>query len=403
MRALVIGGGIAGPVAALALARAGVQTALCEAAVEPAESSDPHLTLPSNAIDALAAIGLDGAVERLGFAVSRSLFVDRRGRPLGALPLAAPRADARPSRVLRRSALRALLLDTAARHGVQIELGKRLTGAEPDAAGVVARFDDETVAGADLLVGADGLWSTLRRYVDPRAPAPRDLGVLTFRGVTPDVAAAPEPGAWTLVVGRRALFGYVTDAAGSTVWFVQAPARELVGRKGEAVGPGEWPRRILDLFSEREGPARELLASGMLDTVAEPAFELAPLARWHRGAIVLVGDAAHAVAPSTGQGAAMAIEDAVEMAQAVRDLPDPETAFSAYRAARIARVRRVVAEGRRGTLRRMPGPLGRRLRDAVLRLGFRFLIGPRSYAWLYDRPIDWAARVAAPPVRRRRG
>ena len=98
----------------------------------------------------------------------------------------------------------------------------------------------------------------------------------------------------------------------------------------------------------------------------------------------------------------MAIEDAVEMARAVRDMPDPESAFAAYRAARIARVRRVVAEGGRGALRRMPGPVGRRLRDATLRFGFRFLLRPAAFAWLYDHPIDWATRVATPPVRRQR-
>ena len=101
------------------------------------------------------------------------------------------------------------------------------------------------------------------------------------------------------------------------------------------------------------------------------------------------GDAAHAPAPSSGQGASMALEDAVVLAKALRDSDSVEAGFAAYEAARRDRVERIVAQGARSSSTKTPGPIGRFVRDTFLRLAFRYFMTPQSMAWIYDHRIDW--------------
>lgn len=128
-----------------------------------------------------------------------------------------------------------------------------------------------------------------------------------------------------------------------------------------------------------------------------PTHDLPSVPTWHRGRMVIVGDAAHATSPSSGQGASMALEDAVVLAKALRDGPDVPGAFAAYEQQRRARVERVVAHGKRTGDHKAPGPLGRVVRDLFIRvaLPLQSRLAPRSLAWLYDHRIDWDEPVGA--------
>ena len=110
--------------------------------------------------------------------------------------------------------------------------------------------------------------------------------------------------------------------------------------------------------------------------------------------MIVIGDAAHAPAPSSGQGASMAIEDGVLMAMALRDGPSIDAAFAAFERDRRARVERIVAQGARSSSSKTPGRVGRLVRDAFMRVAFRYLITERSMAWMYDHRIRWEDRLA---------
>jgi FAD-dependent urate hydroxylase len=105
--------------------------------------------------------------------------------------------------------------------------------------------------------------------------------------------------------------------------------------------------------------------------------------------VVLIGDAAHATSPSSGQGTSMAFEDAVVLARCLRDASTPKAAFVAYEAARRTRVERVVAYSRRLGGAKTAGPVARWLRDLTMPIGLRFAASERSHAWLYRHHIDW--------------
>ena len=123
--------------------------------------------------------------------------------------------------------------------------------------------------------------------------------------------------------------------------------------------------------------------------------DLPRIPRWHRDRMIIIGDAAHAASPSSGQGASMAIEDAVVLTKCLRDLRDPDAAFTAYAALRRPRVERVVAMGARSSSAKAPGPIGRLLRDMVLPVVLRHL-ARKSQGWLFDHHLDWNARIEVP-------
>lgn len=135
----------------------------------------------------------------------------------------------------------------------------------------------------------------------------------------------------------------------------------------------------------------------MLELAGDNTFDLPQVAVWHRGPMIIIGDAAHAPAPSSGQGASMAIEDGVLLAMALRDLPDVPSAFAAYERIRRERVDKIVAHGAQSSSNKTPGAVGRLLRDAFLRVVFRFVVTENSEAWMYDYRIDWDERLASVP------
>jgi 2-polyprenyl-6-methoxyphenol hydroxylase-like FAD-dependent oxidoreductase len=224
-KVLIAGGGVAGPVTAMALQRAGIEAVVYEAHVPAGDEAGSYLTVATNGLDALRAIGADGPVLAEGFPTPTNVLLSGSGRRLGAVSNGGRLADGTVSHTVKRARLYRALHDEAAGRGVRIEYGRRLAGAEATAGGGVAvTFDDGTQASGDLLVGADGVHSVTRRLIDPAAPGGRYVGLVNFGGYTPDSAGVAGPGTWHMIFGRRAFFGYVVDPGGGAVWFANVPA-----------------------------------------------------------------------------------------------------------------------------------------------------------------------------------
>ena len=256
-------------------------------------------------------------------------------------------------------------------------------------------FDDGSDAVGDLLIGSDGVHSAVRTMIDPQAPAPRYVGLLNFGGYTAGVQHG-EPGAWHMIFGARAFFGYVADAAGGTVWFANVPRQRddprRTGRdRRRRNGSGGWS----SCSQDDQGPAAGLIASGELQFGADNTHDLPSVPVWHKSPVIIIGDAAHAPSPSSGQGASMAIEDAVVLAQCLRDVPGIGQAFSTFERLRRRRVERIVAQGARSSSSKAAGPIGRVLRDRALPLVFRYLVTERSMSWLYEHHVEWDRPVTA--------
>jgi 2-polyprenyl-6-methoxyphenol hydroxylase-like FAD-dependent oxidoreductase len=402
VKVLIAGGGIAGPVTAMALQRAGIDAEVFEA-YRPGGDAGSYLTVATNGLDALRAVGADKLVLAAGFPTSANVLLNAGGRRLGTVSNGGRLADGTVSHTIKRPRLYDAMHEELAVRGIPIQYGKRLVGAEPAAGGgVVASFEDGTRASGDLLVGADGVHSPTRRLIDPAAPGGRYVGLVNFGGYTPDSAGTAEPGVWHMIFGRRAFFGYVVDPDGGTVWFANVPRPAVTPAERAATTDEQWQRQLLGLFAGDAGPARDLIAGGRLELAGDSTHDLPSVPVWHRGPMVIVGDAAHAPSPTSGQGASMAAEDAVVLAMCLRDLPDIPEALAAYEGLRRKRVERIVAQGARTGSAKTPGPVGRVLRDLALPLVFKLLVTDRSMAWIYDYHIDWDTPVTAPAAGRRR-
>ncbi|MEU8220035.1 FAD-dependent monooxygenase [Micromonospora taraxaci] len=398
--AIVIGGGIAGPVTALALRRAGITATVHEA--YPATASEAGgiggtLALAPNGVAALRVVGADEAVTALATPIERTMMAVGRRRI--ALPTL---AGVPPLRVVHRAELHRVLHDRAVAEGVTFAYGKRLVDAEQTGERVTAHFDDGTSATADVLVGADGVRSTVRGLIDSAAPGPRFTGLLGFEAVARhEVDAAP--GTMTFAFGRRGYYLYWPEPGGGTRWGVNLPQpRPMSLVEARAVPAEQWLDTLRTSYGD-DDPGRELMATSIADElqVVGALQIMPPVPHWHRGRMVLVGDAAHAPSNSSGQGASLAIESAVQLARCLRDLPDVASAFGAYVRLRRSRVEKVAARAARINHAKAPGPVARTLMPLLMPLLVRTAMDPEKTVADEQRyVIDWDAPVTAEPALR---
>jgi 2-polyprenyl-6-methoxyphenol hydroxylase-like FAD-dependent oxidoreductase len=392
--ALVIGGGIAGPVLAMALRRAGIEATVYEAYATGADGVGGTLTVAPNGLDALRIVGADRDVRAVGRPIDHTVMADGRGRELIAFP---GLHGLEPSQALWRPDLYRALHDRAAAAGIAIEHGRRLVAVDEAPDGITARFADGTTATADVLVGADGIRSTVRALIDPDAPGPRHVPLLNAGGWA-DVAPPTRPDAANFVFGRRAFLGWWLDRDAGTAWFANVPDPEpLTAALARAIAPADWLARLAELFAG-ERPAAELVAR----TPPERFFALGsvetmpPVPRWSRGRMVLVGDAVHAPSPSSGQGASLAIESAVELARSLRDAPDVAGAFASYERLRRGRVERVAKQAAKTNRTKGFGRVATRMMGLTMPLALRTVLTPERMLGADQRHrIDWDAPALA--------
>ncbi|WP_411103811.1 FAD-dependent oxidoreductase [Streptomyces sp. cmx-4-9] len=367
--AVVVGAGIGGLTAAVALHRRGWQVTVCERAPEP-PTTGAGIGLAPNALRALDAIGVDAA-HAAGSAVPVTMGVRRPGgawlvrtstADLAARYGVPPTAVPRPALT---SALAAALPLGALRYGTAVTAVEDATG----------RPTVRTAAGpdltADLVVAADGIHSPLRRAFFPGHPGLHYLGETAWRALVdvPDLRVADMSETWgrgerfgvtPLSDGRLYLYATAVAPAGTRSPDARAELRRRFDSWHDPIP------RLLDRV-ERLDPA-DVLQNDLYDLAA-------PLPRLHHGRIAWVGDAAHAMAPNLGQGGCQAVEDAVVLAHVLPAGDGPQhsgspvgAALAAYTAARRGRTDAVRVRARRvgrlGALRAAPAVA---VRDLVVR------------------------------------
>lgn len=371
-RVLVVGAGPGGLAAAAAFRRRGIRVRVFEGASRVGGEGSA-LTLWANALSALDRIGLGDAVRARGRLLAGIEMRTRGGRTLFRLDGSLARAFGDVGVALHRDELLDALLDGAGDDRVVV--GRRCTGFRLEEAGVAARFADGTVERGELLVGADGLHSTVRRAVVGDG-SPRYAGYTVWRGVT----RHPLPEAvGTTTMGRGAQFGAFPMARDRVYWFASenAPA-------GETEDPASTKARLLRRFGSWHPPIPRLIESTPARSILRnDASDRDPRREWGDGPVTLLGDAAHPSTPALGQGAGQAIEDGVVLAGCLAGAGDPVRALRRYELRRRGRANAMTVQSRLlGRMGQWESPLACRLRNAAIRVvpdGLRM----RQLRWMF--------------------
>ncbi|MBW0105401.1 NAD(P)/FAD-dependent oxidoreductase [Pseudonocardia sp. KRD291] len=308
---VVAGAGIAGSALALGLQRAGTDVVVCEAHPDDGADAGAFLTLAANGVRALDALDAADAVAAVSVSMADMRILDADGTELDRRRLGGPDEPV-AFRCLARAVLARTLRDLAVSRGVEVRHGARVIGATPDRDGVTVHVDGGPDLRAGLLVGADGLHSPVRALVDPRAHPPRPVGQRIYYGHSP----APNPGArlghvgdFHVVRAGDVAFGAI-PTADRTWWFARVDTAVPVPAPDD--DPGAALRAAV-----APGVAADVVAAAERVQVTD-AHDLPHVRAWSAERMLVVGDAAHAASPATGQGATMAIEDAVVLAKALR-------------------------------------------------------------------------------------
>lgn len=333
---VVVGAGISGLAAAVALQRAGLAVSVLERDAESTAASGSGISIWPNALAALDTLGLGDAVRAAGGSVSAGAVRWRDGawirHPRGAL---LERALGEPLVVLRRSALRdvlsAPLTAGAVRHVAPV------TGVTERADVVEVALADGQSVPASAVIGADGVASVIARALCGPLPASY-TGRTAWRGVA-DAGMDPELAGETFGWGLQA--GHTPLGPNHTYWFATERAPE-----GDRRPEGEWAylRRRFDGWAE---PLPGLLAASDPSAVLRnDLYDRAIAPVWSRGRVTLVGDAAHPMRPHLGQGGCQGLEDAAVLGAFLAREADVVAAFAEYSAFRRRRVATVVRTAR---------------------------------------------------------
>lgn len=352
MRAVVVGAGIGGLGAAIALEQAGVEAVVIERAPQ-LEEAGFGLVVPANAVTALRALGLRERVAAHGTRVRRAEIRNPRGELLTLIDY---EAFGWETYGILRAELQRAMLDAAPAE--RLRLATTCIGASEDGRVLLDRAD---ALAADIVVGADDIRSAVRRslFGDERL---RYGGHRAWRaGTVFDDERVRDR--FVEVWGIGGGFGFGPAGSDRVYWY----CFETVP---EGAPPPRRPREeFLRRYASWFDPIPALIASTDPDAI-EPTFtyDRPPRRTWGRGRVTLLGDAAHPMKPNIGQGAAQALEDAVVLASSVSEGGDPEEALRAYERRRARRANAVVRASRQaGRVAEIRSPLGARVRDAVVK------------------------------------
>ncbi|MER7767687.1 FAD-dependent monooxygenase [Kitasatospora sp. NPDC096140] len=380
-QAIVIGGGIGGLAAALALHRQGVPVTVHEraASLEPVGAG---LALAPNALRALDRLGVGARLRSLANSHPAVGLRHPSGRWLARTDTATFEACFGDTiAAVARAEVIAALVDALPEGTVRTDSPASLVSPGSATEPAVVRTPDGERSAA-LVVAADGIRSATRGLLFPRHPGPRYSGFTTWRTI---VTPARRPAAVGEVWGRGRLAG-VVPLADDRVYVYGA----ALAPAGAAAADGDEKAELLRHYGTWCAPVPQLLALAEPDRVLRhDVWDLAdPLPAHHLGRVALLGDAAHAMCPFQGQGACQAIEDAVVLAAPLTPATDPVTTLPAYTAARLPRTTTIVTGSRRiGDLVALRTPVATLLRSTALTLAG--LLPARALLSRSARTYDW--------------
>jgi 2-polyprenyl-6-methoxyphenol hydroxylase-like FAD-dependent oxidoreductase len=385
-KALIIGAGIAGPVTAIFLKRAGIDAEVYEA-WPYSTGIGGGLQIAPNGVHVLAELGLAEEMIRRGSIAESFDFYSQSGRPIGSINRNMKERFGQPAVNMCRAALNEIIVDKAWCSNVELHFEKRLLGIEDRAdRPVVAHFADGSSAEGDFVIGADGVHSAVRRHVIPDGPKPFDTGLVGFGGFVPrSLLESTSIGQRVeTTFGQSGFFGYgfcSSDPGDGVMWWSTQPSHGIDAATFRAMDQQVLKQHLRDFHAGWHDPIPRIIDAAE-NIVVTDTLDVATLPTWSRKRTLLIGDAAHATSPHAGQGASLALEDAMRLGRLMLDEQELGLTFQNFEHERRPRAEKIVALARRnGNSKRELSATGAWIRDRMLKL--LLPVGARGMDWMY--------------------
>ncbi len=379
---------------ALALQKIGIQSAIYEAREEPGDAEGAFLGISPNGLNVLKQyLALDEILT--DYTPGKIRFFNARNKSIGVIDNAGQLSRYGSQTVqFKRGLLNGALRRAARQAGIPIEFGKRLVavGQRREYGAVSASFADGSVEEGDLLIGCDGIHSAVRREVFPQAAQPEYTGLLSTGGFTRLDDFTLSADAIRMTFGQRGFFAYAVSTRGEIWWFnnIAQPTAPLRHELDEFELAG-LKKRLTALHRNDPEPIVPIIENAHSIEIY-PIYDIPSLDQWHQGRVCLIGDAAHATAPHIGQGASLALEDTLVLAQCIRDCADLPTAFSRFQSLRQARVQAIIRQARKvGDSKTVPNRFQQFFRDLLLPVFVK--LEARKMDWVYGYRVDWNRKL----------
>ncbi|KJC35979.1 monooxygenase [Bradyrhizobium sp. LTSP885] len=388
-KALIIGAGIAGPVTAMFLRRAGIEAELYEA-WPYSTGIGGGLQIAPNGMHVLAELGLADELISRGSIAESFDFYSQAGKKLGSLNRNMRERFGQPAVNMCRATLSETLIDKAWSASVGVFFEKRLVkiedrGDQP----VIATFADGTTAEGDFVIGADGLHSAVRQHVVPDGPTPFDTGLIGFGGFVPRAVFANRPIGQRLetTFGQSGFFGYgfcSPDPDDGAMWWSTQPSHGMTAAAYRMMSQDALKQHLRDFHAGWHDPIPDIIEAAE-NIVVTDTLDVATLPTWSRKRTLLIGDAAHATSPHAGQGASLALEDAMRLGLLMLDGQELSLTFQAFEHERRPRAEKIVAMARRnGNSKREFSPTGAWIRDHMIKLLLPLSAKGMDFMYAYD-------------------
>jgi 2-polyprenyl-6-methoxyphenol hydroxylase-like FAD-dependent oxidoreductase len=385
-KAIIIGAGIAGPVTGIFLKKAGVDVQVFDAWPYSAGIGG-GLQIAPNGMRVLAETGLAEEMIRDGSIAESFDFYSQSGARLGSINQNMKARFGQPAVNMRRATLNEAIINKAWCENVELAFEKRLVRIEDRAdRPVIAHFADGSSAEGDFLIGADGVHSAVRAHVIPDGPKPFDTGLIGFGGFVPRslIENTPIGQRVETTFGQSGFFGYgfcSSDPDDGVMWWSTQPSHDIDAATFRAMDQDTLKRHLRKLHAGWHDPIPQLLEAAE-NIVVTATLDVATLPTWWRKRTLLIGDAAHATSPHAGQGASLALEDAMRLGRLMQQGQELDVTYENFESERRPRVERIVAFARRnGNQKRDFSPLGAWLRDQMLKVLIR--ANARGMEWMY--------------------
>jgi 2-polyprenyl-6-methoxyphenol hydroxylase-like FAD-dependent oxidoreductase len=330
---ILVGGGIGGAATALALDHAGFEPVVYERTQQLREVG-AGVALWANATHVLKELGVLSDALREGDLVTNYQFLSQTGKEL--LNLRVDHFEV-PAIGIHRADLQALLWRQLSSE--QSVLGQAFERFEQVGNKVRAHFAGGLADEGDALIGADGLKSRVRAQLFGEAK-PIYRGMTAYRALTHYVPATYKRGYICEFLGSGKAFGFLAIGKGRMYWYVASIASE-----GQPDAPIGRKQELQDMFQDWPEPIPELIAAtDEANILKNDLYDRVPIRDWGKQNITLLGDAAHPTLPTMGQGACMAIEDALVVTKCLLEQSDPKDAFRQYESLRLVRTKKIVEQ-----------------------------------------------------------